>query len=121
MVLLLVGVALAVGTVRADSNTARTFPATIERWVDGDTAVATIDLGLDVVLTHQYLRLEGVDTPERGQPDYDRATQMSRATCPGPATLTITGKGKYGRWITTVVCSGANLNERLRAQGWRYE
>ena len=97
------------------------FPATVERWVDGDTAVVSIDLGLDVVLKGQYLRLARVNTPERGQPGYDEATKLSERTCSGDVEVVISGKGKYGRWISEVVCNGVNLNDKLRARGWTYD
>jgi len=97
------------------------FPVKVERWVDGDTAVVTISLGLDVYLKNQYLRLEGVDTPERGQEGYSEATRLAERTCPGDAIVTISGKGKYGRWISVIECNGVNLNEILKARGWTYK
>ena len=97
------------------------FPAKVERWVDGDTAVVTLYLGLDVSLENQYLRLEGVDTPERGQEGYSEATRLAERTCPGDAIVTISGKGKYGRWISVIECNGVNLNEILKARGWTYK
>ena len=36
----------------------------LNRVIDGDTIVADIDLGFDVWLKDQYIRLSGVDTPE---------------------------------------------------------
>jgi len=36
----------------------------IKRVVDGDTVDVDIDLGFDIVLTNQRIRLYGIDTPE---------------------------------------------------------
>ena len=40
------------------------YHATVTEVVDGDTVVVDIDLGFDVVLSNQKVRLLGVDTPE---------------------------------------------------------
>lgn len=40
------------------------YNAIIKRVVDGDTVDVDIDLGFDVVLTNQRIRLYGMDTPE---------------------------------------------------------
>jgi micrococcal nuclease len=40
------------------------YHATVTSVVDGDTIVIDIDLGFDVVLSNQSVRLVGVDTPE---------------------------------------------------------
>ena len=40
------------------------YNATVVNVVDGDTIVIDIDLGFDVKLTNQKVRLLGVDTPE---------------------------------------------------------
>ena len=40
------------------------YKAKVNRVVDGDTVIVDIDLGFDVWLNNQYVRLAGVDTPE---------------------------------------------------------
>ena len=42
------------------------FNAYVDRVIDGDTIVVTIDLGFDV-FAKRHVRLLNVDTPERGQ------------------------------------------------------
>jgi len=44
-----------------------TYKISLVRVIDGDTIVVNIDLGFKVVLHKQYIRLHGIDTPERGQ------------------------------------------------------
>ena len=41
-----------------------TYNCTLVRVVDGDTIVCNIDLGFDVVLSEQFIRLAGIDAPE---------------------------------------------------------
>mgnify|MGYP001401598590 FL=1 len=41
------------------------YLARIERVVDGDTVVASLDLGCDVWLLHQHCRLSGINAPEK--------------------------------------------------------
>lgn len=40
------------------------YNACIKRVIDGDTIVVDLDLGFDVILKNQSIRLKGVDTPE---------------------------------------------------------
>ena len=76
---------------------------------DGDTITASIDLGLNVTLHKQKLRLYGIDTPElRGEDriaglkarDHLRALILSRE---GLLVQTLKDKtGKYGRWLAII-------------------
>lgn len=40
------------------------YNCTLDRVIDGDTIDVNIDLGFDIVLTKQRVRLAGIDTPE---------------------------------------------------------
>ena len=48
----------------SDSPDAFVYNATLERIVDGDTFDCCLDLGFDVKLHKQRVRLAGIDTPE---------------------------------------------------------
>ena len=48
----------------SESPDAFVYNATLERVVDGDTVDVTLDLGFDVKLHKQRVRLAGIDTPE---------------------------------------------------------
>jgi len=114
------------GTVQAkkkDPYEDRKYVVKVIRWIDGDTPVVDIYLGLDVYLHNQHLRLNRVDTPERGHDDFETATHVSRTTCPvnQEASIQVLKRGKYGRWIVEMDCRGTNLNDKLRARGWKYE
>jgi len=101
----------------------RVYEADILRWVDGDTVVTDLNVGLGIWLHNQHLRLNRVDTPERGQPDYETATRLSRSLCPAGLVsyVTITKRDKYGRWLAEMECRGVSVNDRLLQRGWVYE
>jgi len=96
------------------------YTARVKRWVDGDTVVVDVDLGFDVRLVDQRMRLLGVDTPERGEPGHLEAAEFSASLCPMDMNILIRprGKGKYGRWLVDLECNSINLNEQLKAKGW---
>lgn len=79
------------------------YNATVVRWVDGDTVDLDIDLGFKIT-THQRIRLQGVDTPERGQEGFHEATKFCEEFAPSGSQVTIrTYKtGKFGRWLGTI-------------------
>ena len=96
------------------------YRAKLIRCVDGDTADLEIDLGF-YMTARIRCRLLGVDTPERGQPDYKKATVMLEnliaMECDEEGYFSIrTHKtGKYGRWIVYI----PNVNNTL-AEKWTY-
>ena len=71
------------------------YRATLDRVVDGDTFDCILDLGFDVKLHKQRVRLHGIDTPEKklGLAAKERLKEL----CVGSFKLKSLGKGKYGR------------------------
>ena len=79
------------------------YNCTLDRVVDGDTIDVNIDLGFDIVLTKQRVRLAGIDTPESrtrnlaekalGLKAKDRLIEL----CGKELQVQSLGKGKYGR------------------------
>lgn len=104
---------------------AYTYRAKISRVIDGDTIVVDMDLGLGVWVHDQYLRLQGIDTPElRGDEREDglKAKQFVRHHLAIATDMVIQthkgdSKGKYGRWLATVWLNidgeWVNLNHAL--------
>ena len=97
------------------------YRAKLVRCVDGDTAVFDIDCGFHI--SHRiYARLSGVDTPERGQPDFDIATQMLHNLIKfqedkeGYVLVHTNKTGKFGRWLVTI-----NEVNKVLAERWPYE
>ena len=79
------------------------YNATLERIVDGDTFDCCLDLGFDVKLHKQRVRLAGIDTPESRTRDKTEkvlglaAKARLKELCDGSIKVKSLGKGKYGR------------------------
>lgn len=96
-----------------------TYRATVVRWVDGDTAWLTIDLGFRMSATTDF-RLYGINTPERGQPGYAEATARANALAPAGSTVLVTtykNPDKYGRWLVEIFASTIDVNQTLVSEG----
>ena len=87
----------------AKSPDAFVYNATLERIVDGDTFDCCLDLGFDVKLHKQRVRLAGIDTPESRTRDLAEkklglaAKVRLKELCCGSIKVRSLGKGKYGR------------------------
>jgi len=90
-----------------------TYRAILERWVDADTAVVSIDLGLRVWKRNEHLRLVGINAPDT-QPAKSAATAIANRLCPPGSEITVwteKDKGdKYGRWLATIRYEGLELS-----------
>ena len=83
------------------------YKATIKRVVDGDSIYVDIDLGFDVWLRNQSIRLYGIDTPECRQKDKARKAHgllakeyVQKALVVGRTyALRTKEKGKFGRFL----------------------
>ena len=79
------------------------YRAKVVRVVDGDTMILDIDLGFDVVLRNQSVRLYKVDTPECRTRNLEekalglKAKERLKELCEGTFRIKSLGKGKYGR------------------------
>ena len=87
----------------AKSPDAFVYNATLERIVDGDTFDCCLDLGFDVKLHKQRVRLAGIDTPESRTRDLAEkklglvAKARLKELCCVSIKVKSLGKGKYGR------------------------
>jgi micrococcal nuclease len=89
------------------------YRAKVDRVIDGDTVDFIVDLGFNVSIKIRG-RFDGVDTPERGHPDWSKATKKCREllrTAGNPSlhpsqdeivTIKTEKTGKYGRWIVEI-------------------
>lgn len=75
--------------------------AEIVRWVDGDTVDVMVDAGYDVYVRIR-VRLEDVNTPERGQPNFKEATTFSESLASVGSTVVLKTK-KYERTFNRFV------------------
>ena len=86
------------------------YRATIVKIVDGDTVDVDIDLGFNVVLKDERVRIAGIDTPESRTRDLEekkfglaakaRVKQLLGKTCVLKTQINKSGedmKGKFGR------------------------
>lgn len=98
----------------------RVYPATVIRWVDGDTVDMDVDLGFHM---HGLLRfrLTDVNTPERGMPGWAEATARANELAPvGAHIMAFTQKDgdKYGRWLAHITLDdGRTVNKILLSEG----
>ena len=98
----------------AKSPDAFVYNATLERIVDGDTFDCCLDLGFDVKLHKQRVRLAGIDTPESRTRDLAEkklglaAKERLKEHCIGKIKIKSLGKGKYGRILGIPYTEGGN-------------
>ena len=100
--------------------------------VDGDTVDVDIDLGFDVWLRKQRIRLYGVNAPESRTRDLEEKKKGLEAKAytlemlsrnDGKFTVKSHGVGKYGRLLGEIFIEGEekSLNELLIENGHAYE
>ena len=88
----------------------RRYPAVLVRVVDGDTLRADLDLGAEVTLKGQALRVLGIDAPELREPGGRAAKEAVEKFLSGKKLkVELHGKEKYGRWLADVFADGENL------------
>lgn len=109
--------------IDARSDALFTYSAQPIQVIDGDTFTTTIDLGFKVI-THQKLRLRGIDAPELVTEDGVKAKKFLEETFrKGQITLRALRPDKYGRYLADVfVTSSKNeqiyVNQEIIAQGF---
>ena len=87
----------------SDSVTPFVYNAILDRVVDGDTIDVVLDLGFDVKLHKQRVRLAGIDTPESRTRNLAekalglKAKDILIELCVGQFKIQSLGQGKYGR------------------------
>ena len=94
------------------------FNCNVLKWVDGDTVDLNVDMGFSI-WSKQRIRLAGIDTPEKGEPNYLEATKKAFELAPigVPAVLISNGKDLYGRYIGELKVNGVIVNDALLESG----
>lgn len=95
--------------------------AKVVKWLDGDTAVLDVDVWPTLTET-VHVRLDGLDTPEKGKPGSAEATARDRALAPeGTQVMLATGphpEDKYGRILAQLsTADGVSINGTLLQEG----
>ena len=99
------------------------YKSKVTKIVDGDTIKCDIDLGFDIVLSNQTVRLYGIDTPESRTKDLEEkfygniSKQFLNDYCPKGSYITLRThldkKGKFGRILGELIVNKVNLNEQM--------
>ena len=105
------------------------YRASLVKIIDGDTIDVDLDLGFDVVLKKQRIRLYGINTPESRTRDLEEiryglaAKARLRELIESADSLTIKtsidgkARGKYGRILGTIFVDSTNVNDKLVDEG----
>ena len=103
------------------------YRAFVRRVYDGDTVTLDIDLGFDVVLRNQKIRLVRINAPEvRGvqRPEGLKSRDALRAKI-GNRWIRIKTekdkKGKWGRWLGEIWLDEECVNDWLLKEGYAEE
>ncbi len=95
------------------------YRATVTSVYDGDTITVDIDLGFNVQLKNQKIRLANIDTPEVKGAEREQGLVVRdklRELIGGKAIILKTEKdkqGSFGRWLGTVILDRLNINQYL--------
>jgi endonuclease YncB( thermonuclease family) len=103
----------------APDFTQHVLPATVVRWVDGDTCYLDVNLPFGLTARMDF-RLYGIDTPERGRAGWAEASAMSRHLAPAGAPVsvrTFKDADKYGRYLAVIGAAGLVVNDELVLAG----
>ena len=100
-----------------------TYKATCTRVYDGDSVTLDIQLGFNMAMLNQKIRLFGINTPEiRGaeRPQGLIAAARLRGLIEGKEVMLHSHKdrsGKYGRWLGTIYLDDTNINKLMLQEG----
>ena len=90
---------------------------------DGDSVTLDIDLGFNMIMHNQKIRLLGINTPEvRGSDRLDGLVSRDRLRelIEGKDIIMVSHRdksGKYGRWLATIYANETNVNQLLIDEG----
>ncbi len=89
-----------------------TYEATVEKVVDADTLHVVVDLGFNT-RTRQYLRLRGINAPERDTPEGKRASEFvkDRIKAASKIILTSSRSDKYDRYLADIFFTNSKGKE----------
>jgi micrococcal nuclease len=106
------------------------YRSSLVKIIDGDTIDVDLDLGFDVILKKQRIRLSGINTPEsrtrdKEEKEYGLAAKARlREMLEAADTITVKtaidkkARGKYGRILGTVFADDVNVNVTLVDEGY---
>lgn len=95
------------------------YSAKVTKVYDGDTITCDVDLGFDINMSNQKIRLYGIDAPELRGPKrtfgiVSRDSLRKWILGKDIELQTIQDKkGKYGRYLGIIYIEGENINDKL--------
>lgn len=102
------------------------YQAHVDRVIDGDTVVATVDLGFST-FRQETFRLYGINAPEihskdkaekaAGQKTSARLVELLRGNSAVTIKTIKDDQEKYGRYLAEVYVAGLNVNQTLVSEG----
>lgn len=93
------------------------YKAVVERVVDRDTIVCTLDVGFNIFIKEKF-RLALIDAPETRTPEGKEVKKLVSEMLTGKTVILQTAKqDKYGRWLAVVIIEGLELNHWLLEKG----
>lgn len=100
-----------------------TYKAIVKRIIDADTLVVAVDLGFDLWLQDQTMRLARINAPEiRGtekKAGYRSLKRVRELLAPGtPVIISTQKKDSFGRWIAEIFINRENLSDLLVKEGF---
>ena len=88
-----------------------TYRALVYNVVDGDTIDVNVDLGFKIY-TKQRIRLNRIDTPERGELGYTKATtRLKDLILDKEVTLITTKISKWGYYLGDIYLNDQDINQ----------
>lgn len=99
------------------------YRAYVRKVYDGDTVTVDIDLGFDIVLQNQKIRLVRINTPEVRGPQREDGLKSRDALRKKIGNKWVNlktekdKKGKYGRWLGEVWLEEVCINDWLLSEG----
>ena len=99
------------------------YKAFVRRVYDGDTVTVDIDLGFDILIKNQKIRLLGINAPEVRGDSRERglvSRNFLREKISGKWIILKTKKdkkGKYGRWLGDLFLEEENINKLMIKEG----
>ncbi len=100
------------------------YRAFVRKVYDGDTITVDFDLGFDIMLKNQKIRLSRINTPEIRGKERQEGLKSRDALREKISNKWVTiktqkdKKGKYGRWLGEVWLDDTCMNDWLLQEGY---
>lgn len=93
------------------------YKAIINRVVDGDTAICSVDLGFNIFVKEKF-RFAKINAPETSTPEGKEVKAMVvEMLTDKEVTLNVLRQDKYGRWLALIILDGQEINQWLLDNG----